>query len=565
MRKKYLLGLAIVGVLALASCSATSPGADDNGTGPGAAGDTGGTVHVLASTDYSHLDPAQGFDGGVNNFYRLIYRTLTSQSTGEGAEGTEIVPDLATDLGTPNEDATVWTFTLKDDIFFEDGTPITSEDVRFGVERSFDPDIAVGSPYARLLLADVEGYEGVYRSGHLSSIETPDEKTIIFHLSKPFADFASAVAQNVFVPFPADPETVTTTSLDQQPISSGPYKVTEYTPGSSLVLERNEHWDPDTDDTRAALPDSFEWTFGLDPATVDERLIADQGEDQNAIGGSVQAASISRIQTPEIQERTIEGIQGCTTYLGLNTTKPPFDQQVVREAVAWAIDKKSAQTGTGGSMMADIAHAMMPPQMNGRVEFNDFETADDAGDPEKAKELLAEAGLADGFEFSLDMRTTPKTQAQAESLQQSLAKAGITVNLNVIDTASYWETIGNTSQQTDAALAGWCPDWANGETFLPPLFEGTQIFPTGNSNIAQFDDAEVNARMNEIRQMTDIDEANAAWSALDRDIVAKAPGIPLLYEKVVLVTGSNIAGAYSHAGYSGGIDFVSVGLVDPSK
>src|SRR5690606_10038642 len=112
-------------------------------------------------------------------------------------------------------------------------------------------------------------------------------------------------------------------------------------------------------------------------------------------------------------------------------------------------------------------------------------------------------------------------QAQAESIQQSLSKAGITVNLNVIDTASYWETIGNTSQQTDAALAGWCPDWANGETFLPPLFEGSQIFPTGNSNIAQLDDPEVNERMMEIRQMSDIDEANAAWTELDKTIVGK--------------------------------------------
>ncbi|GAA3923868.1 ABC transporter substrate-binding protein [Microbacterium invictum] len=562
MRKKYLLGIALVGVLALSSCSSSTPGTDDDA--PGAEGGNGGTIYVLQNSDYSHLDPAQGFDGGVNNFYRLIYRTLTSQSTGEGAEGTEIVPDLATDLGTPNEDATVWTFTLKDDIFFEDGTPITSADVRFGVERSFDPDIAVGSPYARLLLADTDGYEGIYRSGQLSSIETPDEKTIVFHLSRPFADFASAVAQNVFVPFPAEGD-VTTTSIDQQPISSGPYKVTEYTPGSSLVLERNEHWSADTDDIRAALPDSFEYTFGLDPATIDERLIADQGKDANAIGGSVQPAAISRIQTPEIQARTIDGIQGCTTYLGLNTTKAPFDQELVRQAVAWAVDKKSAQTGTGGTLLADIAHTMLPPQMAGREDFNDFETADDAGDPEKAKELLAEAGLPDGFSFSLDMRTTPKTQAQAESLQQSLSKAGITVNLNVIDTASYWETIGNTSQQTDAALAGWCPDWANGETFLPPLFEGSQIFPTGNSNIAQFDDPEVNERMTEIRAMADIDEANAAWSALDQTIVSKAPGIPLLYEKVLSVTGSNIAGAYSHAGFSGGIDFVSVGLVDPSK
>lgn len=553
--------LAFASALLLASCSGGGASAPAEGGSSDAA--EGGTVFVLQNAEFSHLDPAQGFDGGVNNFYRLIYRTLTTQQTGEAETDTEIVPDLATDLGTPNEDATVWTFTLKDDIFFQDGTPITSKDVRFGVERSFDPDIAIGSPYARLLLADTEGYEGVYRSGNLSSIETPDDKTIVFHLNRPFADFSSVVAQNVFVPFPVDGG-VTASSVDQDPISSGPYQVTEFTPGASLVLERNEHWERKTDDVRAALPDSFEWSFGLDPATIDERLIADQGTDRNAIGGIVQPASIARIQTAEIQGRTVDGLRGCTTYLALNTTKPPLDQQPVREAVAWAVDKKSIQTASGGTLLADIANTMLPPQMAGREDFNDFPTEGDAGDPEKAKELLAEAGLPDGFPLSLDMRTTPITQAQAEAIQQSLALANIDVTLNVIDTSSYWETIGNTSQQTDAALAGWCPDWANAETFLPPLFEGSQIFPTGNANIAQLNDPAINERMNEIRDMSDIDEANAAWSELDRQIVATAAAVPLTFEKVLSVTGSNIAGAHSHSGFSGGIDYAAVGLKDPN-
>ncbi len=569
MKMKSLAALAVAGLLVLAGCSG-SP-SDDGATASPDGGTTeteggeGGTLYVLQNSEYSHLDPAQGFDGGVNNFYRLIYRTLTTQATGEGPDGTVIVPDLATDLGTPNEDATVWTFTLKDNIFFEDGTPITSADVRFGVERSFDPDIAIGSPYARLLLAETDGYEGIYRSGQLSSIETPDDKTIIFTLSRPFADFASAVAQNVFTPFPADAG-VTTTSIDEQPIASGPYKVTERMPGASMTLERNEYWDRSTDDVRAALPDSFKWTFGLDPATIDERMIANQGDDQNAVtsGAGIQPASVARIQTPEIQERVVDGISGCTTYLALNTTREHLDDQTVREAIAWAIDKKSAQTGTGGTLLADIAHGMLPPQMAGRIDFNLFPSDGDAGDPEKAKELLAEAGLADGFTLSLDMRTTPKTQAQAEAIQESLSKVGITVELNVIDTSTYWQTIGTTSQQTDAALAGWCPDWANGETFLPPLFEGSQIFETGNSNIAQLDDPEVNAEIERIRGLADIDEANAAWGELDKLIVSKAAGIPLLYEKVVSLVGSNVTGAYSHAGFSGGADLVSIGLKDPN-
>ena len=562
-QRTAILGLAIATSLALAGCSA-QPAGSDAGDGVGGTPIAGGTLHVLQNADFSHLDPAQGFDGGVNNFYRLIYRTLTTQSTGEGAEGTEIVPDLATDVGTPNADSTEWTFTLKDDLFFEDGTPITSADVRFGVERALDPSISIGSPYAKLVLDIPEGYEGHYNSGPLESIETPDDKTIVFHLNQPFADFAAVVAQPPFTPFPADAG-VTTTSIDQQPIASGPYRVTEYQRGSTLVLERNEHWDQETDDVRSAHPDSFEWTFGLDGATIDERMIAGQGDDVNAIAGSVQAASIARIQTPEIQERTIQGLQGCTTYMPLNTTKPGMDNVLVRQALNYAVNRQAVKDATGGSQLADIATTMMPPTVAGFTEFDLYPSENLEGDPEKAEELLAEAGFPDGFEFTLDIRNNPKMQAQAEAIQQSLAQAGITVNFNLIDSSTFYEVIGTTSQQHDAAITGWCPDWASGATFLPPLFDGSQIFEKGNSNVAQLNDPAVNARIGEIRAMTDVGEANTAYGELDEQIMELAPAVPLLFEKAVMVVGDNIAGAYAHAGFSGGIDYVSVGLADPEK
>lgn len=555
-KSKIALGLGLAAALALTGCSSGGGGASE-----GSSGDPvkGGTLHVLATTDFSHLDPAQGWDGGVNNFYRLIYRQLTTFAGGDTKDPTEIVPDLATDLGTPNEDNTVWTFTLKDDIFFQDGSEITSEDVRFGVERSLDPDIAVGSPYAKILLEGADEYEGVYKDGHLDSIETPDDKTIIFHLNQPYADFGSAVAQPVYTPFPVDGD-VTTTSIDKQPISSGPYVVSEFKPGSTIVLERNEHWEASSDEVRKAYPDKFVWTLGLDNSTIDERMIADQGDDKNAITGTILPASLSRIQEPSIQERTLEGLGGCTTYLALNTTKPNLDNVKVRQAIAYALDKKSLQTATGGPSLAEIATSMLPPTVKGQQEFDLYPSKGHEGDPEKAKELLKEAGVADGFEMSLDMRAVPRTQAQAESIQESLAKIGIDVKLNVIDTATYWQTIGTPSQQTDAAIAGWCPDWPTGATFLPPLFEGSQIFDQGNSNVAQFDNEEVNKRMAEIRKMKDVDEANKAWGELDKTIQEYAPGIPLLWEKVVTVTGSNVAGAHLHGGYSGGIDYVTVGL-----
>ncbi len=554
-RRITAVGLAVAASLALTSCAGAGGGAAAGGvTGPA---DTGGTMQVLASTDFSHLDPEMGYDTGVADLYRLIYRTLTTAS---GEDGATIAPDLATDTGTPNADATVWTFTLKDGLKFEDGSPITSESVKFGVERSFDPALAIGTPYTRLYLAGGDSYKGPYESGDLSSIETPDAKTIVFHLNRSVPEFASVAAQSTFTPFPADKDRVTVTSIDQQPIASGPYRVTARTAGSSLTLERNPEWDQATDDVRTAKPDKWQFTIGLDQATIDERMLAGQGDDKNAIAYTITAASVSRIQTPQIKARTVTGDQACTTYLGLNTTKPHLSDVRVRQAISYAIDKKSLADVAGGPSIAEPASTMLTPSIPGHKDFDLYPSTDSAGDVDKAKALLAEAGVPDGFTMTLDVRNLPSSQKQAEALQQSLAKVGITVEFTILDTSTYYETIGTTSQQHDAAVTGWCPDWLSASTVLPTLFDGRQISPKGNNDISQLNDSAVNAKIDEVSAMTDLDAAKTAWGDLDEQIQQLAPTVPLLFAQSVLVVGENVRNAYSSPLYAGGIDYATIGL-----
>ncbi|WP_433021464.1 ABC transporter substrate-binding protein [Kribbella sp. CA-294648] len=562
-RSTMLAGLLLSGSLALTACSGNATGAAKNSAGPGGPAATGGTVQVLANAGFSHLDPVRGFDGGVNNFYRLIYRTLTTQGAAPGAEGTKIVPDLATDTGKPSDGGKTWTFTLKDGVAFETGAPITSADVKFGVSRAWDPEIGIGSPYAKQIIAAPASYQGPYKSGELPTIETPDAKTVVFRLKKPYADFGSVVAQNTFVPVPKGAGAGT--SLDSKPIASGPYKVAEYKPGAALKLVRNDKWDVKTDSVRAAKPDGFQWTFGLDAATIDERMIAGQGTDANAIAGTIQAASVARVQTPQLKQRTLTGLGGCTTYMGLNTTKKPLNDLKVRQAINFAVNKQTVRDAVGGSTLADLATSIQPPTVVGRVDYDPYPSPDGKGDLEAARKLLAEAGLADGFSFTLDTRAQPKMQAMAVAIQQALAPLKITVKINIIDTSTYYEVIGTPSQQHDAAITGWCPDWPSGATFLPPLFDGRNITAKGNGNLSQLNDPAVNAKIDEIAAMKDVNAANAAYGELDQQIMKLAPMVPLLYEKVLIVVGSNIAGAYLHDGFSGGIDLVSVGLTDAGK
>lgn len=556
--------IAVATTLALAACGGTQ---DDSAGGGGFTAEPaeGGTVHVLQNADFSYLDPARGWDGGVNNFYRLVFRQLTTSAPGSSDDPTEIVPDLAASLGTASDDGLTWTYTLKDGIKFAGGDPITSAEVKFGISRAWDPQLGIGSPYLKQVIDAPKDYKGPYQSGDLPTIETPDDKTIVFHLKEPFPEFDAVLSQVNATPFPVD--SGAGDEFIHEIIASGPYQLAEYVPGSTIKLERNPDWDPATDEVRAAKPDAWEFTIGLDPATIDERLISGQGADVNAIAGNIQPATLPRLQTPQLKERVLEFPGICTTYMGLNTTKKPLDDVRVRQAISYAIDRTTIVNASGGTQLGEASTTILPKTVAGHKDFDLYPSQDGTGDVEAAQKLLDEAGLSDGFTMTLDIRAQESMQAQGEAVQQALERVGITVELNLIDTSTYYETIGTPSQQHDAAITGWCPDWASSAaTFLPPLFDGRNIYEKGNGNLAQINDPKINARIDEIKAMTDIEAANEQWGDLDEQILELAPVVPLMVAKGVMLPGENVTGLFSSANAAtGGIDYVGVGLKDPEK
>lgn len=554
--------------LALAACSGGATGGQPAPGATASFSDTpaqGGTVEVLQNADFSYLDPARGWDGGVNNFYRLVYRTLTTPAPGNAEDANQVVPDLAEGLGEQSADGLKWTYRLKSGLKFEDGSPITSAEVKFGISRAWDPEIGIGSPYARQTIAAPEGYQGPYKSGDLPTIETPDARTIVFNLKKKFPEFDAVAAQVNMTPFPKG--SGGGNEFIKKVVASGPYKLAAYTPGSLVQLERNPSWDKNTDQVRTAKPDGWRFTIGLDPATIDERLMAGQGTDVNAIAGTVSASTLARIQAPQFAGRTVRMPGVCTTYMALNTTKKPLDDVRVRQAINLAVDKAAVQSATGGTQLADIANTIVPKSVAGHQDFDLYPSEGAKGDVAAAQKLLAEAGQSSGFTLTLDIRSAPKMQKQAEAVQQSLKRVGIDVKLNVIDTAKYYETISTRSQQHDAAITGWCPDWASSAaTFLPPLFYGPNITDKGNYNHAQLNDPAVNKRIDEITAMTDLEKANQAWGELDEQLMKLAPVVPLNVEQYLYLPGGNVTGLFASPGAAyGGIDNVLVGLRDPAK
>ncbi|MEV5205233.1 ABC transporter substrate-binding protein [Streptomyces sp. NPDC053720] len=531
---------AATAVLVVAA-GAAACGPEDNKGGDGSSGaagkpQKGGTLTVLNSKPQEDFDPARLYTSGGGNVPSLVFRTLTTRNREDGAAGAKVVPDLATDLGTPSKNATVWKYTLKDGLKYEDGTAITSADIKYGIERSFAAELSGGAPYLRDWLIGGADYQGPYKDKKgLDSIETPDAKTIVFHLNKPEGEFPFLATQTQTTPVPKAKDNGT--KYEEHPISSGPYKVVKNEgDGERLVLERNPHWSASTDEERKAYPDRIDVRSGLDSAVINQRLSASQGADAAAVttDTNLGPAELAKVTgDKKLASRVGTGHFGYTNYIAFNPKVKPFDNPKVRQAISYAVDRSSVVNAAGGSSLAEPATTFLPDQAAfGYTPYDHF-PAGKNGDPAKAKELLKEAGYPKGLTVTLthsndkDFATSPEI---ATALQEALKKAGITVKLQGLESNDYSDTVYNLKSEPGFFLGGWGADWPSGGPFFAPIFDGRQIVKSGyNFNSGQLNDPAVNKEIDEINKLTDLDAAAKRWGALDKQVGEQALTVPLFH------------------------------------
>ncbi|MFF2197463.1 ABC transporter substrate-binding protein [Streptomyces sp. NPDC058157] len=517
---------------------------------PGAAGapQKGGTLTVLNNEPQNDFDPARLYTSGGGNIPSLVFRTLTTRNREDGPAGAKVVPDLATDLGRPNADATEWTYTLKDGLKYEDGSPITTADIKYGIERSFAAELSGGAPYLRDWLVGGETYEGPYKDGGkgLDSIVVPDAKTIVFKLRKPEGEFPFLATQTQFAPVPKAKDTGV--KYEEHPVSSGPYKVAKNTgDGETLLLERNEHWDPKTDEERKAYPDKIDVRSGLDAAVIDQRLTTSSGPDAAAVTtdtnlGPAELAQIG--DNKELASRVGTGHFGYVNYLAFNPKVAPFDNPKVRQAISYAINRTSVVNAAGGSALAEPATTFLPErEAFGYTPYDHF-PAGKTGNPAKAKELLKEAGFPDGLTVTLTHSNAQNRQTGPEiatAVQQAFAAAGITVKLEGLEANAFNERRWDAKNTPGFFLSRWGADWPSGGPFLAPIYDGRQIVTNGsNYNHAQLDDPAVNAEIDEIAKLTDLAAAGKRWGALDKKIGEQALAVPLFHPVYKRLVGKDV-------------------------
>ena len=476
-RRSVLLGSVLAGLGAssfLAACGANEQSSSGGATSSST--QTGGTLTILVEQTTTNFDPAKSQSLAITSL-GLVHRRLTSWKVTSGKPA-ELVADLATATGTASDDGRTWTFTLKDGLTFSDGTPIRAADVKWGLERSFTPAFSGGLTYHKDLLAGAAGYGGPYEGGALDSIATPDEKTIVFTLARPYGDWGWVASTPAFSPVPEGKGAEA--DYGQHPVASGPYAVKTYQQGNRIELARNTHWTKDSDDVRAALPDTVVISMGQAADVVSQRLAADSSADQTAFGASfVSPAQLVQVsQNPSAKDRLVTSSSGALAFLSLNTTRGVLADVKVRQAFQYAVDKSAFQIATAGTaeLAGKIATTLITDGIAGREDF-DLYTAPPEGDPAKAKELLAAAGHPQGLTgLKLLVSQDGNGPAQAQALQASLAKAGIAVDLLVQDSDAYYAAINAVNpEEYDLALASWQPDFPSANANLQPLFATSAI------------------------------------------------------------------------------------------
>ncbi|MCH0565861.1 ABC transporter substrate-binding protein [Streptomyces sp. MUM 2J] len=579
MRRSALAALAAIGTvsLVLSGCSKADDNKDNNsGKSAGANAATKGVVNAstqkggTVTYEYSDVpdsfDPGNTYYGYMFNLSRLYARPLMTFKPGPGQKGNELVPDLAASAGVPSDGGKTWTYKLRAGLKYEDGTAITSKDVKYAVERSnFARDVlSLGPNYFQQFLDGGDKYKGPYKDksdAGLSSIETPDDTTIVFHLNRAFQEFDYLVASPQTAPVPKAKDT----GVDyvKHIVSSGSYKFQSYEEGKQVVLVRNDNWDAKTDPLRKQYPDKIVVKLKVNPETIDQDVMAGEAIDLGGTG--VQAATQAKVvNDASLKANTDNTYGGRLVYMAINTKLAPFDNVACRKAVEFAIDKVSVQTAEGGPVRGDVATTVLPPDIPGYQKSDLYASDGNKGDVAKAKEQLKACGKT-SISTNLSARSDrPQEIDAATAIISSLKKVGINATLKQYPSGKYFtDSVGvpkfDAQQNIGLMMMQWGADWPSGYGFLQQILHGDAIGESGNTNLSQLDNAEINTNLEKAIATQDQGQREALYAQIDQKTMDEAALVPLTYFKVLLYRPANFTNLVSTAAFSGQYDYLNIG------
>lgn len=511
---------------------------------PGATAGGTLTVHVPGAPGPDTLDPSGAWSAIGNPIQQaLVSRSLTQLVRDDDGQPV-LVPDLATDLGRPNDDFTEWTFTIRDDATWEDGSPVTAEEVAFGICRTLDTGAfpsGPGTEYSTRYFAGADDYDGPYsdddpRCERWDGVRVVGQD-ITLSMSRPFPDMDYWGASMAMGPVPLG-EASAPTRYGQRPMATGPYEVESWDPAEELVLVRNEAWDPGSDPGRHQYADRFVFRFGQDQAKVDEIMLSGSPAGRAALSTSVGAERYTEAAA-RLGDRLVHQPSQCIATLAPDYTK--ITDIRVRKALAHAYPSEDVWIAAGEvpGVTRVPAGPLMPPGMAGRNEFHvDGEPI--AYDPDRARALLAEAGHADDpYEITMAYNELDRAATAAhEQVVTGLEAGGFEVRSIPVQQSLYsiWlDPDHDVNRELNLRAVSWCPTWPSGSALLPAILTGGAPY-----NTAHFQEPSVDAEMARIAGLP-VGEQAAAWGDLDQRVLEDYfPVIPTAYVNRLFAFGDDV-------------------------
>ena len=449
--------------------------------------------------DFITMDPLDTSDTLSGGIQRLIMDGLFGFD-----DDMNIIPLLAESYEA-NDNATEFTIHLRQGISFTDGTPFNADAAKANFDRWGDPDLGLKRTS---LLCNI-----------LESTEVVDEYTVKVTLTEPFGAFISTLAHPACVLMSPKVIAEGSEACAEHPVGTGQYEFVEWIAGDHATVTLNKDWwgyDAEIcGGTALAEPDAGFKSITFRPVTENASRVAMlQAGDADFIW-PVPTESMSTLAAdPDVYVDAGEGI--VVRWLFLNTQKEPFNDVRVRQAMNYGVDK-DAYIAVVKNGLASQATSVLGPAVQ-HYKGNDPYSYD----PEKAKELLAEAGYPDGFDTTIICRSTTADLKQSEFLQQQLAQIGVNVEIRSFENAIVSEMVEGhegpgSEAEVDMYISGWSSSTGDADWGIRPLL-AKESEPPASFNISYFENDELDELLYAALETAD-EEKRAGYYAQAQDLI----------------------------------------------
>ena len=520
--------------------AATTAAADTQSTEAASAGDDAGTLRLAWTSDIQTLDvqtTSANYMIPMNVFDRLFEIKLNDDGS------TELVPSLVKEY-TVSDDGLTYDFTLRDDVKFSDGTPLTASDVEFTLVRLLGLDTSVNTDFASCILGadDYIEQEGYSYDDTIEGIKVTDDTHLTITLAYPFAGFLYELATPAGCIY--SKAAVEAAGDDygndyKAAIGSGPYVVTDWTRDSDLEMEVNpEYW--------GETPSVKKVDIQIVPDASTINMMFQNGEIDILDCDDLDSSVIDSTYKTAYADKIVSSNRLATTYLILNEDDQYLSDVNVRKAIQMAIDRQSI-LDTVYSGDGNLCDGIYPKGLIGYSEENQGWLK---YDPDAAKKLLEDSGYTDGeikMELAADSSASSSVTLVLQMVQANLQAIGIDASIVSYDEAS-WLALRK-SGEMNSFVATWTADFNDPDNFIYTFFGNDEKTKIRSIN---YKDEDTMKRVEEARAITDETERLAEYDALEKKIVEDdAAWVPLFGRTHLFVTSDRVAKFVPHwAGYS---------------